>query len=80
MACILEHFVPNVDAGTYPPHLRVKRVQGHPTAWEMTWSFTSPDGRAVFEYGEARLPGKRHVIWRRVRSDHNLFKNRQRIR
>jgi hypothetical protein len=28
----------------------------------MTWA---PDGRATFSYGEERVPGKAHVIWRR---------------
>jgi hypothetical protein len=39
--------------------LRVKRVQGHPGVWEMTWA---PDGRATFEYGAEVRPGEAHVI------------------
>jgi len=33
----------------FRPGLRVKRVQGHPGVWEMSWA---ADGRATFEYGE----------------------------
>jgi hypothetical protein len=36
------------------PVLRVKRVQGHPGVWEMTFP---PDGRATFEYGAERRSG-----------------------
>jgi len=48
---------------TFPPGLRVKRVQGRQDVWEITFA---PDGRATFEYGDEVLPGTPHVIWRRV--------------
>ncbi|WP_267887199.1 hypothetical protein [Thermobifida halotolerans] len=35
----------------------------------MTWA---PDGRATWQYGEERVPGKPHVIWRRV-GTHAIF-------
>lgn len=48
---------------SFPPSLRVKRVQGSTAVWEITFA---PDGRATFTYGgEVRL-GEPHVIWRRV--------------
>ena len=42
--------------------LRVKGVKGAPGIFEMTWA---ADGRATFEWGEEKLPGHRHIIWRR---------------
>ena len=41
---------------------RVKGVKGAPGVFEMTWA---PDGRATFSWGEEKLPGQRHIIWRR---------------
>jgi len=48
----LAQFIADVADGgqSFHPRLRVKRVQGHPGVWEMTWA---PDGRATFEYGTA---------------------------
>ena len=47
---------------SYRPGLRVKGVKGAPGVFEMTWA---PDGRATFSWGDAIIPGQRHVIWRR---------------
>jgi hypothetical protein len=52
-----------------PPSLRVKRVQGHPGVWELTFA---ADGRATFAYGEEVEPGQPHVVWRRV-GDHSIL-------
>jgi hypothetical protein len=41
---------------TFHPQLRVKRMQGHPSIWEMTWA---PDGRATFEYATRFTPASR---------------------
>ena len=54
-----------------PPSLRVKRVQGYPGVWEMSWA---SDGRATFEYGEELIPGQAHIIWRSIGS-HDIFRN-----
>ncbi len=41
--------VDDLKAGrSFRAGLRVKRVQGWPGVWEMTWA---PNGRATFEYG-----------------------------
>ena len=48
---------------SFPPALRVKRVQGTEGAWEITFA---PDGRATFTYGDPVRPGEAHVIWRRI--------------
>lgn len=47
----------------FHPRLRVKRVQGHPGVWEMTWAY---DGRATFQYGDEVQSGQPHIIWRRI--------------
>jgi hypothetical protein len=47
----------------FPPQLRVKRVEGSPGVWEMSFA---ADGRATFEYGAERIPGSPHVVWRRI--------------
>ncbi len=54
----------------WPRGLRVKRVQGHPGVWEMTWSFAGPDGRATFEWVE--IEGEPAVRWRRI-GGHEIF-------
>ena len=53
-----------------PGKLRVKGVQGHPGAYEMTFA---SDGRATFSYGDRVKPGKVHILWRRV-GTHDIFK------
>jgi hypothetical protein len=53
----------------FPPGLRVKRVQGHPGIWELSFA---PDGRATFAYGEEQIPGEPHIIWRRI-GDHSVL-------
>jgi hypothetical protein len=44
---------------TFRRGLRVKRIQGTDSVFEMTWG---PDGRATFEYGTPAGEGA-HVIW-----------------
>jgi hypothetical protein len=55
---------------SFHPRLRVKRMQGRPAIWEMSWA---PDGRATFAYGDEVQPGQAHIIWRRV-GTHSIFK------
>ena len=55
----------------FPPRLRVKRVEGHPGVWELSFA---PDGRATFEYGAEKSPGDPHVVWRRV-GDHSILRS-----
>ena len=68
----LRLFVAGLRSGRFDPRLRVKRVQGSPGVWEMTWA---PDGRATFQYGPELQPGEPHIIWRRV-GTHALFRER----
>jgi hypothetical protein len=54
----------------WPRGLRVKRVQGFPGTWEMTWSFAGPDGRATFEFIE--IDDELAIRWRRI-GGHDIF-------
>ena len=58
-------FDADLAAGPFRRGLRVKRVQGTDSIFEMTWA---PDGRATFEYGSPDSEGA-HVIWRRIGRD-----------
>jgi hypothetical protein len=71
-----ERFVATRDPSSWSSSLRVKSVQGAPGVWEMTWSFSGPDGRATWEWtsvvdGEESRPA---VRWRRL-GDHRIFKD-----
>jgi hypothetical protein len=57
-------------AAPWPKALRVRRVEGAPGIWEMTWSFAGPDGRATFEWVE--IEGEPGVRWRRI-GGHSIF-------
>jgi len=62
---VREAFIPDLDTPDQPfrPGLRITGVTAHPGVAEMTWA---PDGRATFSYGEERIAGKAHVIWRPI--------------
>jgi hypothetical protein len=63
-------FVADLKRGGFRASLRVKRVEGYPGVWEMTWA---PDGRATFHYGPEVHPGDPHVVWRRA-GTHAIFR------
>jgi hypothetical protein len=48
----------------WPKRLRVKDVEGAAGIWEMTWSFSGPDGRATFEW--VQIAGEPGIRWRRI--------------
>jgi hypothetical protein len=53
------------DAATsWPASLRVKPIERAPGIFEVTWSFSGPDGRATFEWIE--LDGELALRWRRI--------------
>jgi hypothetical protein len=66
----IEEFSPACDAFRadpslgFPEHLRVKPVVGARGLFEMTWSFSGPDGRATFEWID--LDGEPAIRWRRI--------------
>ena len=53
----------------FPATLRIKNVKGHPGIWELSWN---GDGRCTWSYGEPQLPGKVHIVWRRI-GGHDIF-------
>jgi hypothetical protein len=65
----VDQFVQDLKTGMFRKGLRVKRVQGAPGVWEMTWA---DNGRATFQYGTAKREGEPHIIWRRV-GTHDVF-------
>lgn len=75
---VLSSFAPACDAfaahpaGGWPAALRVKSMRGAPGIYEMTWSFSSPDGRATFEL--VTIDGELYCRWRRV-GDHKVYRN-----
>lgn len=75
---VVERFAPACDrrasdpGAPWPQSLRVKRVQGTRGIWEMTWSFSGPDGRATFEWREDDRG--LFILWRRV-GGHAIFKD-----
>ncbi len=72
----VEQFAPAAEqhaaepGAPWPKGLRVKRLQGAPGVWEMTWSFAGPDGRATFEWVES--DDELAIRWRRV-GGHAVF-------
>lgn len=54
----------------WPASLRVADVEGAPGIWEMTWSFSGPDGRATWEW--VTIDGEAGIRWRRV-GNHRIF-------
>ena len=60
----VQEFIEDLASGRFRKGLRVRRVEGTDSVWEMTWE--GGNGRATFEYGPAIRRGQRHVIWRRV--------------
>lgn len=71
-----EAFVPAAErraanpSSPWPKKLRVKAVAGATGIWELTWSFSGPDGRATFEW--VAIDGEPGILWRRV-GGHEIF-------
>jgi hypothetical protein len=54
-----------------PASLRVRRLRDAPGIWEMTWSFSGPDGRATFAL--INVDGEVVLKWRRI-GGHAIFR------
>lgn len=60
------------DPGTpWPASLRIKPMVSAKGIWEMTWSFSGPDGRATFEF--VVIDGEPGVRWRRI-GNHEVYR------
>lgn len=72
-----DRFLETKDPSAWPANLRVKVVVNAPGIFEMTWSFSGPDGRATGEWttvidAEVRSwPAA--VRWRRL-GTHRIFR------
>ncbi len=74
-ACDL--FVATKEAISWPARLRVKSVVNAQGIFEMTWSFSGPDGRATWEWTTVIAANGQEqpaVRWRRL-GDHKIFRN-----
>ena len=49
-------YVETGDVAVFPAHLRVKPITSAAGVFEMTWSFSGPDGRASFQWATITLP------------------------
>ena len=56
----------------FVPAAERRAVEGTGGIWEMTWSFSGPDGRATFEWIE--IEGEPAIRWRRV-GGHEIFRD-----
>jgi len=68
----VREFVEDLATGRFRKGLRVGRIEGTDSIFEMTWE--GSNGRATFQYGPEVRPGEPHVIWRRV-GTHEIFNN-----
>jgi hypothetical protein len=71
-----ERFVETKDPTSWPVKLRVKAVMNAPGIFEMTSSFTGPDGRATWEWATVIDEDGRSwaaVRWRRL-GYHGIFR------
>ncbi len=68
LAC--DGYVGSQGGYRWPAGLRVSPLKSAPGIWEMTWSFSGPDGRATFEFVD--VAGETRVRWRRI-GDHGVY-------
>ena len=70
-----DRYIETKHQSGWPAKLRVTPVAGAPGVYEMTWSFSGPDGRATWEWTAIEVNGERvpAVRWRRI-GDHSVFK------
>jgi hypothetical protein len=71
-----DRFVATNAPSSWPARLRVKAVVSAPGVFEMTWSFSGPDGRATWEWTTViDTDGQQWpaVRWRRL-GTHRIFR------
>ena len=69
-------FIETRDQSLWPASLRVKGVVNAPGVFEMTWSFSGPDGRATWQWTTINTTEGGAVLavrWRRL-GDHRIFR------
>lgn len=65
-----EEYVSDPGSFRWPAKLRVSPMKSAPGVWEVTWSFSGPDGRATFEF--VNIASEQRVRWRRI-GDHRVY-------
>jgi len=71
-----DRFIETKEPSSWPANLRVKPVVNAPGVFEMTWSFSGPDGRATWQWTTVIDADGRPVSavrWRRL-SSHRIFR------
>lgn len=66
----VEAYVASDGASAWPQFLRVKPMKSVRGVWELTWHFTSPDGRATWEL--VQDDDGALVRWRRI-GNHSIY-------
>lgn len=69
MRMVREKFVPALNAGQNLSGLGIRRFRRLPGVYEIRWA---ADGRALFMFGDERVPGEKHIIWIAV-GDHSIY-------
>ena len=72
-----DRFVATGDPSVWPKKLRVRSVAHAPGIFEMTWSYSGPDGRATWEWislTDESGQDQTAVRWRRI-GGHTIFTN-----
>lgn len=73
---VREHLLPAIEAGAlagqtpWPRRLRIHKLTDT-AIYSLTWSFSSPDGRATFHLDRDE-DGVPVLVWRRV-GDHSIY-------
>lgn len=62
----------NAPLPVWPARLWIKPIVDAPGIWELTWSFSGPDGRATFELFSAE--DETGIFWRRI-GTHRVFRD-----
>lgn len=74
-AAVRDHLLPAIEAGSFtgtppwPTRLRIHRLHGT-HVYALTWSFSSPDGRATFHL--TTDDGDPVLVWRRI-GTHRIY-------
>lgn len=72
-----DRFMATRNPSSWPANLRVKGVVNAPGIFEMTWSFSGPDGRATWQWTtvvSADGDSVPAVLWRRL-GGHKIFRD-----
>jgi hypothetical protein len=71
-----DRYMETKDPSAWPANLRVKQVVNAPGVFEMTWSFSGPDGRATWEWTsvvDSEGQTWPAIRWRRL-GGHRIFR------